>query len=259
MKDCLIVCDLESMLYTVCTTKDENDKYDFSKYVVDIDTRINEMLAKYNTNKYLLFVDNNQPTFRHKEYDTYKSNRDPSPLNKPMFFYELKKHVIKKWEACISNVGLESDDECLIAKNHYDKAYDVVIAHIDKDLKQLPGKFYNYNAKVEEIITAEQAYLNLWTQVLTGDSSDSIRGIPGIGPVKANEILSSNPTLDYSHKVWMAYSEKFGLFKGSKEMLKTLTLVNIIKRVEDAADVCSYNGVPGVRVLQAPESEDMLF
>jgi len=42
-------------------------------------------------------------------------------------------------------------------------------------------------------ISFEDAQRNFYTQVLTGDTTDGYKGIPGIGPKKAEAILGSRP------------------------------------------------------------------
>ncbi|MDD9816698.1 MAG: hypothetical protein OXU61_00955, partial [Gammaproteobacteria bacterium] len=68
-----------------------------------------------------------------------------------------------------------------------------VIAGIDKDLKQIPGNHYNFNKQLHEFVDDDNANLNLMLQCLTGDTSDNIPGIKGIGPAKAGKILAGVP------------------------------------------------------------------
>ena len=81
--------------------------------------------------------------------------------------------------------GSEADDFLGI---HQDDSS--VICGIDKDLLQIPGKHYNYDKKVSQVVTPLEGWRNFFTQVLTGDASDNIPGLPRIGPVKAMSILS---------------------------------------------------------------------
>jgi 5'-3' exonuclease len=66
---------------------------------------------------------------------------------------------------------------------------DSIIISIDKDLDQIPGLKYNWVKDVGYNITPEQGYYNLCMQIMSGDSTDNIPGLPGIGPGKAAKAL----------------------------------------------------------------------
>ena len=64
-----------------------------------------------------------------------------------------------------------------------------IIASIDKDLKQVPGRHYNFVTRVMEDVSEFQGWYNFYTQLLVGDPTDNIKGCPGIGKVKAAKAL----------------------------------------------------------------------
>lgn len=74
--------------------------------------------------------------------------------------------------------------EALDAKEHF------VIAHIDKDIDMVEGWHYNFNKETVYYICEDQGYYKMCIQMLTGDSTDSIQGLVGIGPKKAEKLLS---------------------------------------------------------------------
>jgi 5'-3' exonuclease len=76
---------------------------------------------------------------------------------------------------------------------------NTIICGIDKDLLQIPGRhyrwpIYRYGKVIREsehlTITEEEGWRNYFTQMLTGDSSDNIIGVEGIGIKKAAKLLS---------------------------------------------------------------------
>lgn len=78
-----------------------------------------------------------------------------------------------------------------------------IICGIDKDLLQVPGLHYSWpiirSGKVvrEGIfreISKEEGMRRFFTQALTGDVSDNIKGIHGIGPKKAEKLLADCKT-----------------------------------------------------------------
>lgn len=62
---------------------------------------------------------------------------------------------------------------------------DTVIATIDKDLDMIPGLHYNFVKEEAYTVNDQQANAFFWTQLLSGDPTDNIPGVPKIGPVLA--------------------------------------------------------------------------
>jgi len=75
--------------------------------------------------------------------------------------------------------------EALDAKEHF------VIAHIDKDIDMVEGWHYNFTKETLYYIDEDQGYYKMCMQMLTGDSTDSIQGLRGIGPKRAAVLLES--------------------------------------------------------------------
>jgi DNA polymerase-1 len=78
---------------------------------------------------------------------------------------------------------LEADDVLGIKATA--KPGEFIVATIDKDLRQIPGKLYNWTKGKIENISLEDADFFFFTQLLTGDSTDGIKGIPGVGQKRA--------------------------------------------------------------------------
>jgi 5'-3' exonuclease len=77
---------------------------------------------------------------------------------------------------------MEADDECSIqARNS-----DGVIATIDKDLDQIPGKHYDYKRKVFYEIDPYEAMEFFYKQAITGDATDNIPGAYKMGKAAAD-------------------------------------------------------------------------
>ena len=110
-----------------------------------------------------------------------------------------------KWQG-IQADGMEADDlVCIWAYEARDMEIPFVICGIDKDLKQIPGNHYNYNKKEHCFVDDDVANYNLMVQCLTGDNSDNIPGIRGIGPKKAEGILQGVPMARRWDRVRAAY------------------------------------------------------
>lgn len=117
----------------------------------------------------------------------YKGNR---PDRKPMHFEAIKKYLIDKHGARVTQNAIEADDELGIQACELWQTDTPVICTIDKDLDMIPGWHYNWDKGTTQLIDHEQANWNFYRQLLIGDSTDNIPGCPGIGPKKAEKILT---------------------------------------------------------------------
>src|SRR5690606_12181687 len=102
----------------------------------------------------------------------YKGNRDPN--NRPRYFEEIRQYLLDFHGAELVE-GMETDDACGI-EQWKNKDRSTCIVSIDKDLLMIPGYHYNYVKKELQYVTLAQANRRFWLQVLTGDSTDNIRG-----------------------------------------------------------------------------------
>lgn len=138
----------------------------------------------------------------------YKGNRIGTP--KPFWYKEIKEYLIYNHGAIVVD-GMEADDAVGIDQ-YANKDRSTVIVSPDKDLKCIPGWHFNpikEGADVE-YITLQEANLNFWRQVITGDTSDNIQGIPKAGIKKAEAILKDIESFsDMQCAVLKAYEDKF--------------------------------------------------
>src|SRR5678816_4100906 len=70
--------------------------------------------------------------------------------------------------------------------------YGTIICTIDKDLDQVPGLHYNYSTKEAYVLTEQQARINFWRQVITGDSTDNIPGCHKLGKAAALRLIEAD-------------------------------------------------------------------
>jgi len=131
----------------------------------------------------------------------YKGNRVDKPKPKHLAF--LRSHLVKEWGASISE-GEEADDTIAIEATKLGD--NCVIVSLDKDLDQICGWHYNFVKRLSYYITPEEALVKLYTQMLTGDAADNIKGLFRIGPVKAAKIIGDTTNeLELYNKVLEAY------------------------------------------------------
>jgi hypothetical protein len=118
----------------------------------------------------------------------YKGNRDAA--HKPVHAPDIKAMMRREYTVRTSE-DEEADDQ--IAYEHYadwlKDPYSTVISTIDKDLDMIPGLHYNFVKKESYDVSPEQGIWWFYRQCLTGDTTDNIPGVDGVGPVRAAKLL----------------------------------------------------------------------
>jgi 5'-3' exonuclease len=218
---CLI--DADSLLYF------EMGKDTLEEAITGLDQRIHDILHQCNTTKYAGFLTQGK-CFRYEVDCEYKGKRKKS--NRSILFPSLKEYSMQRWGFKYVT-ELEADD--LVSYYSYNHDENTIICSPDKDvLKQCVGMHYNYG-KAEFLHTSpDEALKFLWIQVLMGDSTDNIVGIPGVG-IKTAENWLKDRTKDFESFAVRKYVEKFGMVEGIREFYKNFNLVYLLKTDEDLA------------------------
>ena len=172
--------DADILLYRVGFGKEDESEEDA---IAAMDQTIYSILEKVNCDYQIFYLSDSQNNFRKIIDPEYKANRGP----KPKHYKILKNHIINVWCAEIAE-GMEADDamslNCINTEEHQS-----ILISIDKDLLQIPGQHYNF---VKDEWTEVSEFLgkyNFYFQMLTGDPVDNVKGLKGIGKVKAEKIL----------------------------------------------------------------------
>jgi len=120
----------------------------------------------------------------------------------------------------ISCDGWEADDQVVAwAWEAQQEDTPWIIAGIDKDLLQFPGTHFNYGGSKDKpldedkkwkFITQEEGDYRFACQLLTGDTTDNIFGIKGIGPKKAEKALAGLNRKEMMTKVIELYKPEYG-------------------------------------------------
>jgi 5'-3' exonuclease len=119
------------------------------------------------------------------KYVPYKGNR--SLKVKPVHLQEARDYLVRKWGAVISE-GEEADDLIGIASS-FGSPDTTVVCTIDKDMLQLPCWHFNFVRGTWVRVSVDEGNKFFYTQILTGDAADNIKGIYRVGPIKAGKIL----------------------------------------------------------------------
>lgn len=184
-----------------------------------------------------LYITTCKNNFRNNISSDYKANRKPNK-----YVWILREHYLNNGAFCSDT--LEADD--LIADRSKELGVDnCVVISIDKDLKQIGGFYWSYYKQKQklsdgtyyineygnherefkqrevEFISKEEAEYNFYFQMLLGDSTDNIKGLKGVGKVRAEKMLKNSS--NYFLTVARAYFSK-GLKDQFKETFNLIKL-----------------------------------
>ncbi|MFH1838784.1 MAG: DNA polymerase I [Patescibacteria group bacterium] len=191
--------------------------------------------------------DTKEPTYRHKAKPEYKAHREEQPDD----FYEqfpIAKEVVKVFGGTnVELPGYEADD--LLATfgiGFINKNVQVTLLTSDKDMLQVirPGvdviafkKGVSETTKYDEETLKEVTGLTpdqqAYYKALRGDSSDNLKGVPGIGEKTATDLLIKYKDLEgvfkaaHDEKSDLSPSQRRKLVEGEQEARDTLPIVRL--------------------------------
>ncbi len=150
--------------------------------------------------EYLGFVfDVKGPTFRHEIYKNYKANRPPMPEDMAVQIPVIKKILKNLNITILEKQGYEADDIIgTLARVLGEKGFEVVMVTGDKDFRQLVTPHVAMWDTMKDIVTdyasLKKAYAfepETFIDVmgLSGDASDNIPGVPGVGEKTAIKLI----------------------------------------------------------------------
>lgn len=180
----ITLIDGDIVAYRAAFSCEEGTDIDAEEYIDDLLSYImnaTQFTENWDNVEVFLSGSNN---FRKEVNTEYKANRTRP---KPDLLPSCMTYLTEAYGAKVSD-GQEADDDIVIRATEL--GYDeTIIASIDKDFLQVPCWHYNFNrgtmVKVEEF----EGLLFFYEQILTGDAADNVKGVRGIGPVKAKKLL----------------------------------------------------------------------
>lgn len=203
-----------------------------------IDSFISLVLKVTKCSHYLIFLSSRvDDYYRKKLFAEYKAKR-PKVQTQLLYLRTVKAVLYEKYNA-INVIGIEADDLCALAANHYSDKYKIVVCSPDKDvLGTIPGKHYNYKTHKWITTTEYDAVKFMWMQVLHGDATDGIVGLPGIGTKKAEKILGDNPTYEQMElAVYKEYRKHYpNIHTAIFEFSKNFRLVYLLRNNKNYTD-----------------------
>jgi DNA polymerase I len=167
---------------------------------------LRSLIAEYRPEHMAVVFDARGKTFRHDMYDEYKANRPAMPEELAAQVEPLHALVRALGLPLLQVAGVEADDVIgTLASQATGQGVETVISTGDKDMAQLVSPHVTLvntmsqttldAAGVEEKFGVPPALI-IDFLALTGDTSDNIPGIPGVGPKTAARWLTTYGSLD---------------------------------------------------------------
>lgn len=222
----LVLIDADSIVYIVGYNHREFKRDDLGTteaVIASVDSVLEALFENIGATHYIGALSDSK-SFRNQiyKYAPYKGTRG----SKPDFIIEwenvIKEYMIEKGFIMVPN--FEADDIVSVLKENYP---DAIIASPDKDLRQSPGFFFDYSKNTPlENLTEFQANYNFYYSMLVGDSADNVKGVTGLGEVKAKKLLENcTNDIEMDAVVWEAYEKAYGHYYGS--IIRTETKITL--------------------------------
>lgn len=212
----------------------------------------------------LISFDRKGPTFRHELSGDYKANRPPMPDELAAQIEPVRRFFQLIGLEEISLDGYEADDVLATLGESFKDSYDIVFVTSDKDYSQLveervtifdpardisydhEGVFSKFGVHPEQFVD----YL-----ALTGDASDNIPGVRGIGPKGAEKLLRQYQTLDgiYAHLDEITGSTQKKLAENKESAYLSRQLAAIIRDAPIRLPEIEKLGFKGTNLTQAAD------
>lgn len=158
----------------------------------------------------IVAFDKKAPTFRHEEYEEYKSNRKKMPEELSPQIALIKKLIEGLNIPIISKTGFEADDVIgTLAQKGEKEGMEVRIVTGDRDSLQLVSentKVYYTRKGITDIVKYDKEKIEKKYELkpeqlvdmkgLMGDSSDNIPGVPGIGEKTSISLLKEFSSME---------------------------------------------------------------
>ncbi len=166
-----------------------------------------KLIAEMGAHKLAVVFDTARHTFRNDLYPLYKATRPETPPDLIPQFSLIREACHAFHVPILELANYEADDIiATYAKRASQQGFQVVIVSSDKDLMQLVDgvnitMFDHMKNKTIGIDQIQEKFGVPPTQVLdvlslTGDASDNVPGVPGIGPKTAAELIQQYGTLE---------------------------------------------------------------
>ena len=167
-------------------------------------TMIDKLVSSYPDSPVAVVFDPKGDTFRNEIYPAYKANRPPMPSELREQIQPIHGIIRAMGLALIIVDGVEADDVIgTLARMATEAKREAIISSSDKDMAQLVNEQVRVVDSMSDKVFDPPGVREKWgvepSQIvdllaLTGDTSDNIPGVPGIGPKTAAKLLGQYGT-----------------------------------------------------------------
>jgi DNA polymerase-1 len=170
---------------------------------------LQKIVGERRPHYFAVAMDSKGRTFRHEVDARYKATRPPRPPDLSQQIARVEQ-IVRAWDvACFRHDGFEADDLIAAVTARAEKeGWRVVIVAADKDLMQLvhddDDAVVLWDSMRDRVYGPAEVSAKLGVRpslvrdflALTGDTSDNIPGVPGVGPKTAADLLAQFDTLE---------------------------------------------------------------
>jgi len=171
---------------------------------------IKKLIKSHKPDVLAVAFDSKAPSFREEIFKEYKAQRPPMPDNLSIQIPYVKKIISAMGFAVLEKEGYEADDIIgTIVKNLEGVDAHIWIVTGDKDMMQLvTDRVFLFDTMKNVVIGAKEVEERFGIPpcrmidflALTGDTSDNIPGVSGIGDKTAKELISEYGSLENIYK-----------------------------------------------------------
>lgn len=187
-----------------------NSKGLYTGGVYGLTNMIYNLIDSFEPKYFAVAFDMKGPTFRHKTYENYKGTRKGMPEELAMQLPVIKELLTAMNIEMIELQGYEADDLIgTIATLANSQSVEAHIITGDKDALQLCSELTHVHITKKGVSSLkeyrDEEIMEEWGvnsdrvidfKGLSGDSSDNIPGIPGVGPKTASKLLAEFDTVE---------------------------------------------------------------
>ena len=204
-----------------------------------------------------MFFDARGPTFRHEMFAEYKANRPPMPDDMAVQIPYIKEVTAALKFPVIEMERFEADDLIgTYARIAEENGYAVVMVTGDKDFMQLvtdqtiiwdPMKDTTIDAAFIKNSYGLQPHQMVDVMGLSGDTSDNVPGVPGIGWKTALALIQDNQSMEKLYEAVDSITKKKqreNLIDYREQAFLSRDLVTIDTRVPVSGDLSAFKIKP---------------
>lgn len=190
--------------------------------------RIDKIMEETGADSYQLYITSDDKSNFRYDVATIKSYKGNRKTPKPYWYNHIRNFLVD-FRGAIEVFGREADDAISIEQYEdwesiwvpeYEspEAFSTIICSRDKDLRMVPGWHYEWgiggNDSKTFFVTETEGAANFYCQLLTGDPTDNIPGLYGVG--KSSKLLQRVRSCSDSNLMFILvrkeYEKRFGSY-----------------------------------------------